>query len=133
MVFQFKHVGLDNDPQFGKWSLKHPPVNRSAKRVLSDWQTALHGKPGTVCIGIITIKPALFRVSETIARLFGSLAKMLAATLHFLEGRLYVYQGEELGMTNVAFPSIHDYRDLDTLNAWHELVEQQHALAQRIC
>ena len=54
---------------------------------------------------------------------------MLAATLHFLEGTPYIYQGEELGMTNVAFPSIHDYRDLDTLNAWHELVEQQHALA----
>ena len=53
---------------------------------------------------------------------------MLAATLHMMEGTPYIYQGEELGMTNIDFSSIHDYRDLDTLNAWHELVDQQHAL-----
>ena len=129
MVFQFKHVGLDNDPQFGKWSLKHPQLT-DLKHVLSDWQTALHGKAwNSLYWDNHDQARAVSRFGDDRPAFRVHSAKMLAATLHFLEGTPYIYQGEELGMTNVAFPSIHDYRDLDTLNAWHELVEQQHALA----
>ena len=49
-------------------------------------------------------------------------AKMLAACLHMLQGTPYIYQGEELGMTNVAFESIDEYRDIETLNSYDELV-----------
>ena len=52
-------------------------------------------------------------------------AKMLATFLHMLQGTPYIYQGEEIGMTNVAFESIDDYRDIETLNMYRELVEEQ--------
>ena len=52
-------------------------------------------------------------------------AKMLATLLHLLQGTPYIYQGEELGMTNVAFASIEDYRDVATRNAYRELVEER--------
>lgn len=50
-------------------------------------------------------------------------AKMLATCLHMMQGTPYIYQGEELGMTNVPFRSIEDFRDLDSINAYHELVQ----------
>ena len=97
---------------------------------MSDWQTALHGKAwNSLYWDNHDQARAVSRFGDDRPAFRVRSAKMLAATLHFLEGTPYIYQGEELGMTNVAFPSIHDYRDLDTLNAWHELVEQQHALA----
>ena len=52
-------------------------------------------------------------------------AKLLATFTHLLQGTPYIYQGEELGMTNVAFPSIDDYRDIETLNAYREMVEEK--------
>lgn len=52
-------------------------------------------------------------------------AKMLATCLHMMQGTPYVYQGQELGMTNVPFTSVEDFRDLDSINAYHELVEEQ--------
>ncbi len=52
-------------------------------------------------------------------------AKLLATFTHLLQGTPYIYQGEELGMTNVAFPSIDDYRDIETLNYYREMVEQR--------
>ena len=51
-------------------------------------------------------------------------AKMLASYLHTLPGTPFVFQGEELGMTNVAYPSIEDYDDIDTKNAYHTMLEQ---------
>lgn len=52
-------------------------------------------------------------------------AKLLATFTHMLQGTPYVYQGEEIGMTNVAFDSIDDYRDIEALNMYHELVTEQ--------
>jgi oligo-1,6-glucosidase len=52
---------------------------------------------------------------------------MLATFLHFLQGTPYIYQGEEIGMTNVAFANIEDYRDIATRNLFHEYVEQKGA------
>ena len=52
-------------------------------------------------------------------------AKMLATFLHLMQGTPYVYQGEEIGMTNVAFPSIGDYRDIWTHNLYREMVEEK--------
>ena len=51
--------------------------------------------------------------------------KLLATFLHLLHGTPYVYQGEEIGMTNVAFPSIEDYRDIEALNMYRELVASE--------
>ena len=52
-------------------------------------------------------------------------AKMLATFIHMLQGTPYVYQGEEIGMTNVAFESIDDYRDIQTLNLYREMIEEK--------
>jgi oligo-1,6-glucosidase len=99
------------------------------KRVLSEWQTDLHGKAWNSLYWDNHDQPrAVSRFGDDRPAFRVRSAKMLAATLHMMEGTPYIYQGEELGMTNIDFPSIHDYRDLDTLNAWHELVDQQHAL-----
>lgn len=49
---------------------------------------------------------------------------MLATCLHFMKGTPYIYQGEELGMTNITFSDIYDYRDLDSINAYYELTNK---------
>ena len=51
-------------------------------------------------------------------------AKMLATCLHMMQGTPYIYQGEELGMTNVPFSSLEDFRDIESINAYHEYVER---------
>ena len=51
-------------------------------------------------------------------------AKMLGLLLHFMQGTPYIYQGEEIGMTNVKFEDIHEYKDLETLNAYNEIVKE---------
>lgn len=53
-------------------------------------------------------------------------AKMLATILHCLQGTPYIYAGEELGMTNTTFNSLSDYRDLESINAYHQLVDEEH-------
>ena len=60
-------------------------------------------------------------------------AKLLATFLHMLQGTPYVYQGEEIGMTNVRFASIDDYRDIETLNMYRELVDEQGHRPARPC
>ena len=52
-------------------------------------------------------------------------AKMLATFIHMLQGTPYIYQGEEIGMTNVAFETIADYNDVESLNIYHELVDEK--------
>lgn len=128
MVFQFEHMGT-TDGKYGKWTTRKPEMKK-VRAVMNKWQTELEGKAwNSLYWDNHDQARAVSRFGDDRQAFRVRSAKMLAATLHFLEGTPYIYQGEELGMTNVAFPSIHDYRDLDTLNAWHELVEQQHALA----
>lgn len=49
---------------------------------------------------------------------------MLATVIHLMQGTPYIYQGEELGMTNPCFQDIHDYRDVESLNAYHMLIDK---------
>ncbi|SON53111.1 alpha,alpha-phosphotrehalase [Vibrio tapetis] len=114
MVFQFEHITLtwqDGD----KWRPKAKDIN-ALKEVLIKWQLELkdggwnslfwnnHDLPRVVskygCVGE-------HRVAS---------AKMLATAMHMMKGTPYIYQGEEIGMTNVAFDSLEDYRDIETLN-----------------
>ncbi len=119
MVFQFEHITLTFDPKEGKW--KPRPFDLVAfKQVITKWQTELadcgwnslfwnnHDLPRAVSkFG----DPGRYRVES---------AKMLATALHFLKGTPYVYQGEEIGMTNVRFDSIDDYQDIESLNLYQE-------------
>ncbi|MCB2819654.1 glucohydrolase, partial [Listeria monocytogenes] len=60
-------------------------------------------------------------------RFRGRAAKMLATCLHMMNGTPYIYQGEEIGMTNVQFETLDDYRDIETLNLYKERKEQGHS------
>lgn len=128
MIFQFQHMGIDLDKQLGRWKV-HPIDWVRLKAIMSRWQTALDGHAWN----------ALYWNNHDQARVvsrFGNdspkyrivSAKMLGALLHFMQGTPYVYQGEELGMTSVAFDSLDDYRDIETLNAYHDVVEARHLL-----
>ena len=117
MVFQFEHIGLDQIPGKAKWDLA--PLQLSAlKEVLTKWQVGLHGKGWN----------SLFWNNHDLPRIVSrwgndgayrqESAKMLATLLHGMQGTPYIYQGEELGMTNVVFPTIDDYRDIETLHMY---------------
>lgn len=123
MVFQFEHMGLD-DGELGKWSLRTIPLP-ALKETLSRWQTALHDKCWNSLYWNNHDQPRIVsRLGNDTTEAFrAASAKMLGTLLHMMQGTPYIYQGEELGMTNTAFPSIDDYRDIETLNAYRELTE----------
>lgn len=121
MVFQFAHMGLDAKEE-GKWSLGRVPLD-AFKKVMSEWQTGLHQKGWNSLYLNNHDQPRLvsrFGDDSTEENRVLS-AKMLGTLMHMMQGTPYVYQGEELGMTNVAFPDISCYRDIDTLNAYREM------------
>jgi oligo-1,6-glucosidase len=126
MLFQFEHMDLDSQPghPLGKWALKSLDL-RDLKHTMSRWQDALYG------VGWNSLYLSNHDQPRPVSR-FGDderyrveSAKMLATWLHFHQGTPYVYQGEELGVTNVAFPSIDDYRDIETLNFYQVATSQR--------
>jgi oligo-1,6-glucosidase len=123
MLFQFDHMGLDWDGPT-KWYRK-PWSLLDLKWVISRWQKELEGR------GWNSQYLSNHDQPRPVSR-FGNdedyrveSAKLLATFLHMLQGTPYIYQGDEIGMTNVAFDSINDYRDLETLNGYRELVEEK--------
>ncbi|HSP01651.1 MAG TPA: alpha-amylase family glycosyl hydrolase, partial [Thioalkalivibrio sp.] len=120
MIFTFEHMDLDSGPG-GKWDLK-PLELADLKATLAKWQHELHGRGWNSLYLNNHDQPrmvsrfgddGLYRVES---------AKMLANIVHFMEGTPYIYQGEELGMTNLNIDGPEDLRDLESINAWHELV-----------
>ena len=126
MVFQFEHMALDEDEVYGKWSTRPLPL-AALKENLSRWQTALHGKAWNSLYWNNHDQPRIVsRIGDdSTDELRVASAKMLGTLLHMMQGTPYIYQGEELGMTNMHFPSIEDYRDIDTLNAYREMTQQR--------
>jgi oligo-1,6-glucosidase len=126
MLFQFEHVGLDTDTSagMGKWKPK-PLALLDLKHTMTRWQKELEGGGwNSLYLSNHDQPRALSRFGDDGQYRVES-AKMLATFLHTLQGTPYVYQGEEIGMTNVKFESIEDYRDIETLNMYHEFVEEQ--------
>jgi oligo-1,6-glucosidase len=119
MVFQFEHVTQQWDPTYGKWRPK--PMDLVAlKAVLGKWQLAL-AEDGwnSLFWGNHDLPRAVSSYGDA-AGFHVESAKLLATVLHLLKGTPYVYQGEEIGMTNVRYTSIEQYRDIETLNM-HQL------------
>jgi len=122
MVFTFEHMSLDQDPAGSKWDVRplHLP---DLKRNLAHWQEGLaergwnslyfenHDQPRSV--SRFGDDSAEFRVAS---------AKTLATVLHLLKGTPYVYQGQEIGMTNAGFTSIDQYNDLESIRYYEEAV-----------
>ena len=122
MVFTFEHMDLDSGPN-GKWDLRKLNL-LDLKENISKWQTGLNG------VGWNSLYLNNHDQPRMVSR-FGNdqeyrivSAKMLVTFLHMLQGTPYVYQGEEIGMTNVRFESIDDYKDIEILNMYNEKVIQ---------
>lgn len=126
MIFQFEHTEVDNSREgFGKWSDERFNLVM-LKRILSKWQNDLYGKAWNSLYWNNHDRPRVVsRFGNDSDQYRVISAKMLATTLHFMQGTPYIYQGEEIGMTNVKWPSITQYKDIDTRNAYDDLVLKQ--------
>jgi len=118
MVFQFEHVDLDHGPR-GKWD--HRPLDLVAlKQSFRRWQEGLEEVGWNSLYWNNHDQPrAVSRFGDD-GRYRVESAKLLAAVLHLQRGTPFVYQGEELGMTNVPFNEIGEFRDIETLNHFAE-------------
>jgi oligo-1,6-glucosidase len=124
MLFQFEHMDLDQVPQGSKWDFRALDL-LDLKRVMTRWQKELANQGwNSLYLSNHDQPRALSRFGDDGPYRVES-AKMLATFLHMLQGTPYVYQGEEIGMTNVKFESIEDYRDIETLNVYKEYVEDR--------
>ena len=124
-VFNFHHLKVDYK-NGEKWSdMKFDFIE--LKRILMDWQVNISkGNGWNAIFWCNHDQPRVvtrFGNDETEANRVKS-AKMLAISLHMLQGTPYIYQGEEIGMTNPKFTSINQYRDIETLNAYRSLRNQ---------
>ncbi|WP_421383614.1 glycoside hydrolase family 13 protein [Bacillus salacetis] len=120
MVFQFEHVDLDSGPG-GKWDLR--PMKMSALRdSFTKWQKGLEQEGWNSLYLNNHDQPRMVSRFGNDKEYRVESAKMLATFLHTLKGTPYIYQGEELGMTNVRFNSIDDYKDIEILNMYREKV-----------
>lgn len=123
MVFQFEHIGLDQIEGKEKWDVK-PLELLELKKVLSKWQTAL-GEEGW---------NSLFWNNHDLPRIVSrwgndkeyrvESAKMLGTLLHGMKGTPYIYQGEELGMTNIRLKNIEDYNDIESINMYKDRIKK---------
>ncbi len=121
MVFQFEHV--DSKGKYAKWTDEKMPLT-TLKEILSRWQTELYGKAWNSLFLDNHDQPrAVSRFGNDSPEYRAVSAKMLATCLHMLQGSPYVYQGEELGMTNYPFQSPEDFRDIESVNAYREWCE----------
>ena len=123
MIFTFEHMDLDSGV-LGKWDFKEFDLKR-LKQNLSTWQEKLHNKGWNSLFLNNHDQPRMVSRfgNDTTYRVES--AKMLAHVTHLLEGTPYIFQGEELGMTNLDFTDLSELRDLESLNAWRDLVEEK--------
>lgn len=121
MVFQFEHITLDQEKE--KWDLKKLDV-RKLKRVLSKWQTELDGEGWNSLFWNNHDTPRIisrwgndqaFRIQS---------AQLFATLLHLMKGTPYIYQGEEIGMTNLTISDIAEVDDIEAINMYHDRLSQ---------
>jgi oligo-1,6-glucosidase len=123
MVFQFEHTGIGGE-KYGKWTTKRYEL-KDLRRVLTQWETELEGKAwNSVYFGNHDQPRAVSRFGDDGPAWRVSSAKLLATCEFMLQGTPYIYQGEELGMTNVYFDKLEDYRDIEVFGAFNDYVKQ---------
>jgi len=122
MVFQFEHILLDQIPGKEKWDLT-PLKLTELKKVMNKWQTELYGKGWNSLFWNNHDLPRIVSRWGNDSDEFREVsAKMLATILYGMQGTPYIYQGEELGMTNADL-DIKDCKDIETLNMYAERLE----------
>lgn len=122
MVFQFEHMDVDSDGT--KWTDKRFDLVK-LKDIMSKWQTGLHKDGWNSLFWDNHDQPRVVSRFGNDKEYWEKSAKMLATCLHMLQGTPYIYQGEEIGMTNVAFQDISEYRDIETINAFREFTQER--------
>ena len=116
MVFTFEHVGLDRLPEGSKWDL-HPLELSRLKKNLRDWQVGLADAGwNSLYLDNHDQPRAVSRFGDDSPEHRVNSAKTLGTVLHLHRGTPYIYQGEELGMTNTYFTSIEEYQDIESVN-----------------
>ncbi|MCD8511679.1 MAG: alpha-glucosidase [Bacillus sp. (in: Bacteria)] len=122
MVFHFEHVDVGSG-KYGKWT-NRPWKLTELKTIFSRWQEGLEDDGWNSLYWSNHDQPrAISRFGNDNEEYRVISGKMLATCLHMLKGTPYIYQGEEIGMTNVEFQSVEDYRDIETLNAYKDYTE----------
>ncbi|MFI8688051.1 alpha,alpha-phosphotrehalase [Rossellomorea sp. NPDC077527] len=119
MVFTFQHMSLDERAGEGKWALKELDFVE-LKKVLSTWQTSLFQKGWNSLYWNNHDQPRIVSRWGDDQEYRVESAKMLATVLHMMQGTPFIYQGEEIGMTNIDWDNISRYRDIETINYFHE-------------
>lgn len=120
MVFHFDHMHLDYDEN-GKYAKTRVKLT-DLKRVMTEWQEKMHA-----CNGWNSLYWSNHDQARAVTR-FGNespayrviSAKMLGTVLHMMQGTPYIFEGEELGMTNAFFDKIEDYRDLEAIDIFKD-------------
>lgn len=130
MVFQFEHVGLDHGPG-GKWDLK-PLDLCELKTSFQKWQTGLAGTGWNSLYWNNHDQPRAVSRFGNDKEFWAHSAKVLAAVLHLQQGTPFIYQGEELGMTNVSFSGASDFRDIESINYFEEALKQTDADSRKV-
>ncbi|KMK75050.1 alpha,alpha-phosphotrehalase [Alkalihalobacillus pseudalcaliphilus] len=123
MTFNFHHLKVDyRNGQ--KWELA-PFDFAQLKQILSTWQVEMaKGGGWNALFWCNHDQPRVVSRYGDDKKYHHQSAKMLATAIHLMQGTPYIYQGEEIGMTNPGFTSIQDYRDVETLNAYKALLAE---------
>ncbi|AMX83580.1 glucohydrolase [Geobacillus subterraneus] len=123
MTFNFHHLKVDY-PNGEKWAVA-PFDFLALKRILSEWQVRMHEGGGwNALFWCNHDQPRVVSRYGDDGTYWKESAKMLATTIHLMQGTPYIYQGEEIGMTDPKFTDIRDYRDVESLNMYRILQEQ---------
>lgn len=120
MIFQFEHMDVDatnNKWNYKKWNLV------DLKEIMDKWQITLSNNGWNSIYLMNHDRPRALSRFGNDGEYRKESAKMLATFTLSLQGTPYVYQGEEIGMTNIKFESISDYKDIETLNYFREATE----------
>jgi trehalose-6-phosphate hydrolase len=126
MVFNFHHLKVDY-PNGDKWT-KAPFDFLELKRIFNHWQSGMHGKGWSALFWCNHDQPRIVSRFGDEGEHRVRAAKMLASTLHGLQGTPYIYQGEEIGMTNPGYQCIDDYQDVESRNIF--AIKQAEGMAE---
>ncbi|HHX8647754.1 alpha,alpha-phosphotrehalase [Vibrio antiquarius] len=122
MVFNFHHLKVDY-PNGEKWT-KAPFDFIQLKQIFNHWQTGLNGKGWGALFWCNHDQPRVVSRLGDDKQYRVESAKMLAASVHMMQGTPYVYQGEEIGMTNPGYTDISQYRDVESTNMYDIMVNR---------
>ncbi|MEJ4046905.1 alpha,alpha-phosphotrehalase [Erwinia sp. SLM-02] len=119
MTFNFHHLKVDY-PNGNKWTDAAPDYVL-LKQIFREWQQGMHGHAWNALFWCNHDQPRIVSRFGDEGKLRVTSAKMLAMVLHGMQGTPYIYQGEEIGMTNPGFTDMQQYRDVESLNMYAEL------------